>query len=256
MVNATTGGARMPTYGNITAGELSNQPYARLNAGRVVCVTCHNVMQKPEDLGRTWEFTTTTDNQTYTVQNGDWAGYRNLVPNVYRDTSLWGGPTYSKTKKDYLVSPTEYTYNEDNGTITFLAAQDQTAYIYVSLDYPYLRASNAGNTLCADCHTQATHKGENCQTCHTAHNTGNIKVIRESLRAPNHTSLTVKFLGYTGANSFADGDVTHDGICEVCHTQTRYYRRDGSGFANHSGGTNQSGKDCTSCHNHATGFSE
>jgi hypothetical protein len=167
---------------------------------------------------------------------------------------LWAGPAYSKTKKDNFVSPSEYTYNEINGTVTFLTAQSPSSYVYVSLDYPYLRASNADNNLCSDCHTQATHRGDNCQTCHTAHNTMNIKGIRSTLRAPNRTSVTVKFLGSTGINSFADGDGTNDGICEVCHTATKYYRRDGSGFANHSGGANQSGKNCTSCHSHNTGF--
>jgi hypothetical protein len=256
MVNVTTGGAKMPTYGTITTSEYNNQQFSRLNAGKVVCVTCHNPMQKSEDMGRTWEYTTTSDRQTYTMQNGGWTGYKNLVPTAYRDTTLWAGPTYSKSKKNYLVNPAEYTYNETSGTVTFLAAQSSGSYIYVSLDYPYLRASNADNTLCSDCHTQATHMGDNCQTCHAAHNTGNIKGIRDSLRAPNRTSVSVKFLGYTGINSFADGNGTHDGICEVCHTATKYYRRDGSGFANHSGGSNYNSKNCTSCHSHQTGFSK
>jgi hypothetical protein len=254
MVNATTGWNKMPTYGTTTTSEYNNQPFARLNSGKVVCVTCHNPMRKSEDMGRTWEYTTTTDNRTYMMQNGGWAGYNSLVPKVYRDTSLWAGPTYSKTKKDYLVDPSEYTYNETNGTVTFLSAQIPTTYVYISLDYPYLRASNAGNTLCSDCHAQITHRGDNCQTCHAAHNTGNIKGIRESLRTSNHSSVAVRFLGLTGANSFADGDGTHDGICEVCHTQTKYYRRDGTGFVSHSGGFDYNGKACTNCHGHSNGF--
>jgi hypothetical protein len=255
MVNATTGGAKMPTYGTITTSEYNNQPYSRLNAGKVVCITCHNSMRKSEDMGRTWEYTTTTDNRTYTTQNGGWAGYRNLMPKVYRDTSLWAGPTYSKTKKNYLVATSEYNYNEDNGTVTFLAAQSPTAYVYVSLDYPYLRASNADNTLCSDCHIQATHQNDNCQTCHAAHNTSNIKGVKNALRAPNRTSVTVKFLRYTGVNSFADVN-SNDSICKVCHTQTKYYRRDGSGFVNHSSNQNYDRKNCTTCHRHKQGFAK
>ena len=66
--------------------------------------------------------------------------------------------------------------------------------------------------------------------------------------------MPVTFLRYTGLNSFADGNATRNGICEVCHIKTKYYRRDGSGFANHSGGVNYDRADCTACHSHSTGF--
>ncbi|MFZ5759972.1 MAG: CxxxxCH/CxxCH domain c-type cytochrome [Thermodesulfobacteriota bacterium] len=44
------------------------------------------------------------------------------------------------------------------------------------------------------------------------------------------------------------GDATPDGICQVCHTRTKYWRSDGS-LASHN-----SGQNCTSCHDHAKGF--
>jgi len=246
---------RMPTYGNIT-GEYDNRPYAHLKDGdKVVCATCHNVMRKTEDFGRSWEMTSTSDNVTYTLQNGGWAGYGYLEPRVYRDTSLWSGPTYSKDRKKYLVAPSEYTYDEYSGTITFKAAQDSFSYIYVTLDYPYLRAANKDNRLCSDCHTQKTHMSQNCLACHRAHGTTNLSGIADEVRAPDGSSRRVVFMRYTGINSFADGDQTHDGICEVCHTATAYYRRDGSGLANHtSTGASYDGSDCTLCHTHASGF--
>jgi len=52
-VNATTGGNNLPTYGNIT-GRYSNRMGDRLDAGKLVCNTCHNTMEKSEDPGRTW----------------------------------------------------------------------------------------------------------------------------------------------------------------------------------------------------------
>jgi len=143
-----------------------------------------------------------------------------------------------------------------SGFVKFRSQQASGKYIYVTTYYPYLRAPEAGNALCSDCHTQATHKDANCLNCHQSHNTANIKGIRQKVRTLNFTTMTVKFLNYTKANSFADGDGTRDGICEVCHTQTKYYKRDGSGFTNHSGGVNQTGKDCTACHSHNTGFSK
>ena len=220
----------------------------------IVCTTCHSTLTKTADYGRVWEMTTTSDRITYTLQRGGWSYAGNLVPVVYRDTSLRTGPTYSRDRKQYMVDPSEYNYDENTGTITFIAQQDPAAYIYVTLDYPYLVKSSQDNKLCTTCHTQATHKGENCLDCHSAHNTGNIKDVRKSVRTPNLSTVTVKFLNYTKANSFADGNSTRDGICEVCHTTTRYYRRDGSGFANHSGGINYDGKNCMTCHAHSTGF--
>src|SRR4030042_62356 len=53
------------------------------------------------------------------------------------------------------------------------------------------------------------------------------------------TNTEVKFFDQTGTNSFADGDETYDGVCEVCHTQTTHFRSDGGGsdpnHANHTG---------------------
>jgi hypothetical protein len=58
----------------------------------------------------------------------------------------------------------------------------------------------------------------------------------------------VKFFRKTGDNSFADGDSTYDGICEVCHQRTKYHKNDGSG-SSHNAGNN-----CTQCHGHLYGF--
>jgi len=44
------------------------------------------------------------------------------------------------------------------------------------------------------------------------------------------------------------GDATPDGVCQVCHTQTKYWRHDGS-LASHN-----NGQDCTICHEHQSGF--
>jgi predicted CxxxxCH...CXXCH cytochrome family protein len=71
------------------------------------------------------------------------------------------------------------------------------------------------------------------------------------------TSKTVKFFDQTGTNSFADGDGTYNGVCEVCHTQTDHYRNDDSQPAPDQHHTNIGGADgtnCSSCHNHVDGF--
>ncbi len=257
-VNATATGRKKPSYGNVTSGQTNNMPVTRLEDGyKVSCITCHNAMSKPEDYGRTWEpATPDADHSTYTLEKGEWGLYGYLVPKVYRDTSLWGGggPAYSKTKKDYLVDPSEYTYKEISGIIRFNSAQSPLDYVYVTLGNPYLRASSQDNRLCADCHTETTHKGFNCLNCHQAHNSGNIMGIRETVRTADLTERAVVFLGYSNANSFADGTGPYDGICEVCHTATLYYRRDGGGAATHADGQNYDSTNCTACHSHSGGF--
>lgn len=254
LVNISSNGCRMPSYGNIT-GQYSNRMTDNLKDGKITCMTCHNSMTKNEGYGRTWEYTTTADNMKYFLNGGGWDGYGMVTPRVYRDSTLWAGPAMSKAKKAYLVDPSEYTYNEYEGSVTFAASQSSSARIYVTLDFPYLRVSQESNRMCGDCHSEATHKGANCLNCHQAHNTSNIKGVKETVRSADKVEKAVRFISRTGAGSFADGDATKDGVCEVCHTTTKYFRRDGTGFVNHSGGMNFSGKDCTACHTHSSGFS-
>jgi len=141
------------------------------------------------------------------------------------------------------------------------------------------------NTLCWSCHNDLptsyypTHSSKNattrygnwtveCWVCHNQHTQEqNIihgssygKLIRTTIQLDNITgaippktgSKNVKFIGATGANSFADGDGTYDGICEVCHTKTKYFRNNGTGIDQNHGGKN--GTNCITCHNHANGF--
>ncbi|MHB8809875.1 MAG: cytochrome c3 family protein [Desulfobulbaceae bacterium] len=75
-----------------------------------------------------------------------------------------------------------------------------------------------------------------------------------NIKKPDGTPLKAgtKAVVFTGPATFADGNATYNGICEVCHTQTTHFRNDGSGSnQNHDG---KQGSDCVSCHNHDTGF--
>ncbi len=255
-VNVTTGGNNLPTYGNIT-GRFSNMMGTHLGPGNtIVCNTCHNIMEKTEDPGRTWEdtsFTGTGSWQTYALQRGGWSWYDYLQPKLHTSQTLITAPTYTKERRDY-ASSLGFDYNPSAGEIIFNAPFFD--YAYITLDFPYLRVSNSDNVMCLDCHNMGTHQQENCLTCHESHNYSNLHGIRPRIKTPNSGIKTVVFLNMTGRNSFADGDATYDGVCEVCHTTTKYYRNDGTGFANHSGGFNYNGRDCTACHSHVGGFSK
>ena len=70
------------------------------------------------------------------------------------------------------------------------------------------------------------------------------------------TTINSNAVIFSGPTTFAsnDGsgpggnDSTPDGVCQVCHTQTSYWRNDGS-LAIHN-----DGQDCTGCHEHKSGF--
>jgi len=94
----------------------------------------------------------------------------------------------------------------------------------------------ADTTSCADCHDHEAEAGTN------------FALIPQQLDSRYTGLKPVVFTARTGANSFADGDATYDGICEVCHTQTDQHRADGSA------GQHNAAAECTTCHPHRDGF--
>lgn len=256
-VNVTAGGNNLPVFGDLT-GRFSNRMGDHLKDGNtIVCNTCHNSMEKTEDPGRTWEFTSFTGEdawETYALQKGGWYWYDYLKPTVYTTKTLSTAPTYIKDRGQYLFSQTAYDYEPNAGTIIFNSPFFD--YAYATLSYPYLRVNNSDNVMCLDCHNIGTHQLANCLTCHEEHNYSNLHGVRPRIKTPASGIKNVTFTSRTGHDSFADGDSTRNGVCEVCHTNTKYYKNDGTGFVNHSGGFNYNGKDCTACHAHLGGFSK
>ncbi|MFC1718176.1 hypothetical protein ACFL6S_31260 [Candidatus Poribacteria bacterium] len=126
---------------------------------------------------------------------------------------------------------------------------------------PSLTGTGETNNLCGSCHIWSgsgddvgTHQGLSCTTCHYPHERGsNIDAVREQIETPppNSEIKDVIFTVSSGIHSFADGDGIYDGICEVCHTETKYHRNDPSGDHSHNVGSN-----CTvaDCHMHSEGM--
>lgn len=97
----------------------------------------------------------------------------------------------------------------------------------------------ADTTTCVECHDHEGSVGSN------------LKLIASTVTTPNSGDRTVVFTsrgtdaGQGSANSFADGDGTYDGICEVCHTTTDMHRNSSAGVHTHA-----EGRTCTTCHRH------
>ncbi|MDY6950580.1 MAG: right-handed parallel beta-helix repeat-containing protein [Thermodesulfobacteriota bacterium] len=91
------------------------------------------------------------------------------------------------------------------------------------------------------------HDAGGCRVCHYDECTdcANRTFVRCEINTPNSGAKAVVLTASTGAHSGADGDETHDGACEVCHTATLYHTNDGDN-ANHFDGQN-----CIACHPHS-----
>jgi predicted CXXCH cytochrome family protein len=98
-----------------------------------------------------------------------------------------------------------------------------------------------------------------CIQCHSPHGSANLYSVKEYVvvqdGATPVTSGPVVFTVITGTNSFDDGTSAEASrICVTCHVNSDdpgYPMTDHTGGANHHGGSDYSGQDCTTCHAHS-----
>jgi hypothetical protein len=237
-VKAGAGGTRVPTRGTDPKGPWSDKMGTHIPGGKIVCITCHDVMEKPGDYGRSWEPASSDDGVNWWLYKGGWDGMGYITPKVYLAESVAKMPKKVREMRRMEVPPTQYSYDEREGIIIFKKPVPNSYSVYVTLTNPYLRITTEHNALCYDCHSENTHEGLNCLVCHRIHGGGNKKAVRDMVRTANGVKK-VYFSGREGAGSFADG--SGSGICEVCHALS------GSHLKYRS-------KDCTRCHNHMNGF--
>lgn len=111
---------------------------------------------------------------------------------------------------------------------------------------------------CIACHgtDRKTHQDPNqgtayeCAVCHEPHGSENLFLIREQLTTPSGRTAPVRFDNLRGVadGGFAGASTPGTGLCEVCHTNTRFFRSDGTGEPHLT-------FPCFTCHPHALGFS-
>ena len=113
-----------------------------------------------------------------------------------------------------------------------------------------------------------------CMDCHNPHDNlpnwvggTNLKMVGRKISGntnaristPNSGVRDVAFesrgsnAGGASLHSFADNDQdgngVYDGVCELCHTLTRFHRNNSSGIHRH-----QTGRNCVACHPHDNYF--
>ncbi len=114
-------------------------------------------------------------------------------------------------------------------------------------------------------HTNSTVSGysfrQTCLDCHNPHDnlvnrTGgkNIELVGVDLERLGFARISTPHSGirhavFENRTTFTQGAPYYDGVCETCHTLTRFHRNNSSGTHNHQVGTN-----CTKCHTHVNYF--
>lgn len=212
---------------------------ARMDGGNIICSTCHD-----QHSGNSRNFYLRIDN-TDDAMCKDCHSARDV------DLLANGGKGSHPIGDNVIYDDSDTRFNNTqtliaNGSkiqcLTCHGVHDVDGSLGLTNDGYLLKKDNSGDALCLDCHVPMTHNGMSCSNCHDVHNhtdKNNIYMIRSDIGG---SSL------YTTLGDGADG-ATNDGICEVCHTTTSYYKSDGTGAA-HNVGSN-----CMDCHTHEGNFS-
>lgn len=113
-------------------------------------------------------------------------------------------------------------------------------------------------TPCVDCHgsQRQTHQdpdaggARECGVCHDPHGSSNLYLVADFVLTPSGSRRPVTFTVLKGLEDGGLASVSQpgSGLCETCHSSTRYFRADGSGEPHF-------GFPCFTCHPHELGFS-
>jgi len=202
-----------------------------------LCWSCHNDVDAPLVMTHS---SLQTDNGY-----GDWTFECKVChnPHYQKQFDTYGSASYLYSGASTGITATTVTRTGAGWTVN--AYQGLVVVPNIAQKrYKYQIASNTADTL--------TLEGPVNLTKAAVGNTFAIvygKLLNSTIATPNSGSKTVKLFNSTGTNSFADGNATYDGVCEVCHTQTTYHRNTAAGDHTHNAGTG-----CTTCHVHTKGF--
>lgn len=223
------------------------------------CKTCHTVYPANHSNG-TKDVTLTSCNPCHvgslTVAN--WGAGRVSCESCHVGTtrSVISGVTAPDESLSATAGHTQSTFT---GALTCNSCHNpNAAHIGNTTHIARLTLAN-DNTQCASCHntgktiaifqnmsTHFTTKGGaqdmTCKTCHSPHGTTNLHMVKTSLKGAwlNATAVTITYTD--SVNGFIN-PTNNRGLCQVCHTKTKYFL---AGVAETSHPTS----DCLTCHKH------
>ena len=208
-----------------------------------LCWSCHNDLQAP--------YVRTHSSLSTGNKYGDWSMPCTVCHDQHKQAQcrMYGSSAYLYSGISSAVSATEIT-QAGAGWVPNQWAGMTVIGDVLSSHYSYRVQSNTADTLVVKGPVDQTvvQVGDNFAIVYG-------RLVRSTIKSPTSGDRLTKLFANSGDNSFADGDNTYDGVCEVCHTQTNHFRNDGSGPDQHHmnvGGAG--GLNCISCHSHKTGF--
>ena len=229
--------------------DIDDTPYNNL------CRSCHNDVIAPNVNPHS---SLTTSNQ-YHLADGGWGIECREChwPHHQYQTVAYGSASYLYSGISTNVTGTSLTesgagWNDDqfNGNILIPNIYEPS--------YNYLIIDTSSDTLTVE--STGSHPEPIDLTRTAVGDTFAIiygKLIRPFIPTPYSGYKQVRFFKTNGANSYADGDSTYDGVCEVCHTEANHFRNTGevNGGAGGYDHTSAVATNCITCHPHTAGFS-
>ena len=258
--NTTLASNAHPAHLNSTSNPYGPTTLQALPGGTAAtsCKTCHTVYPANHANG-TKDVTLTTCNPCHvaslTVAN--WGAGRVTCESCHVGTtrSIISGVTAPDESLSATAGHTQSTFT---GALTCNSCHNpNAAHIGNTTHIPRLSLTN-DNTQCASCHNagktiaqfqnMSTHftargvENELCKTCHSPHGTTNLHMVKTQLKGAwlNATAVTITYTD--SVNGFIN-PVNNRGLCQVCHTKTKYYL---AGQVESSHPTS----DCLTCHRH------
>jgi len=268
--NGVTGGAgtRVPTiqaFGSPLTDPTNHMP----NTNEVTCQVCHEGMYKIVGIENIdWIACTNQGDDLNFLMTGYASTASHLAQylRVYRSDVSIGAPAKTRTRKDYLVDSSEYSYDSSTAIITFNTAQTGK-YIYAEIRQPYFRVDNNANTMCLDCHNDrqdllVNHSGDTGTDHHPVtvpygFNNG----LNDTLKASPDANIYIEGTDVLCTSchdphnaASKDGMITRSAdsneLCTDCHATVGYDGYTGlpALLSNHNGSKHSSPTMCLDCH--------
>jgi len=249
----------------------SDYPHTGVNSNGINCINCHTVHGALPDWATQTPTTpddTPMNNLCLSCHNDVRAPYEKThsslnTSNTYGDWTLECSTCHNPHKQDQsrVYGSASYLYQGANTSVTsntitrtgagWSAGRWKGMLVIGDINAAspvyYKISDNTSDTLTVNGTIADVSLGSTFAIVYGALVTDTINYTKTNVTPTMNISRTVKFFTNTGTNSFADGTSTQ-AVCEVCHTQTKYHKNDGTGTSHNNGAL------CTTCHLHKDGF--